>query len=82
MSGAGLRLARIARLLTELAELIEDTRYVLDRFDALPDARFRLARAIEAAPPLTHLLLDAVEDDAEEVLFVDWDPHDGPEASS
>jgi hypothetical protein len=75
------RRARIARL-AELAELIEGARYVLDRFDALPDARLRLARAIEAALPLAHQLLDAAEDDAEEVLFKDWDPHAGPEASS
>jgi hypothetical protein len=82
MNRAGPRLARIACPLAELAELIEGVRYVLDRFDALPDARLRLARAIEAALPLAHQLLDAAKDDAEEALCEDWDAQDELEAPS
>ena len=80
MSGAGRRLASIAGPLVEMAELIETARYVLDRFDALPDARLRLTRATEAALPLAHLLLDAAKYDAEEALYEDPDAE--PEASS
>jgi hypothetical protein len=59
------RLAYVAGALAELAELIETARYALDRFDALPDARLRLERAIEAALPLASQLVDAAEDDRE-----------------
>jgi hypothetical protein len=76
------RLASIAAPLAELAELIETARYVLDRFDALPDARLRLTRATDAALPLAHLLSDAAERDAVETLYEDWDAQDEPEASS
>lgn len=71
MSGVGLRAGRIAGPLAELTELIETARYVLDRFDALPDARLHLTRATEAALPLAHLLLDAAWYDAEAAFYED-----------
>jgi hypothetical protein len=69
MNDKARRLASIVAPLAELEELIESVCYVLDRFDSLSDARPRLLRATETALPLIRLLVDAAQDDLEELYY-------------
>jgi hypothetical protein len=64
-----MRLATATGPLSELSELIDTSRWLLDHLDDVPDARPRLMRATEAALPLIHSLVDAAEDDAEAALY-------------
>lgn len=65
------RLASVSDDVAEIAELIEDARYALDRLETLPDARRRLEKAIEAVRPLARKLFDAAREDADAELFAE-----------